>query len=125
MVKYIGLLFISITLFSCEGITNHEVIILNNSSFDANVHIVSDFAYTEDTMVENHSKISVLYWDQLGGNENSLEPYELIDSLLIYNISDTLEKDFRDNENWIISTNKRGIGNYKHTYTLEIECLFE
>lgn len=110
-------------MISCEGQTNRTWKVHNLSSYDVNIEYKEVFGEIEDTILASGEKMQIGYIELLGGQSEAGEPEEYIDSLLIFNLTDTCKKDFKLAENWIIVSDhfSRIPSTFTHEFTFEIE----
>lgn len=115
-------LFVLILLFSCEGYTSYQLDIENKSSETIYVEGNSFFSGSIDTVIQSNQKITVSFYDQMGGRSNSGKASDYIDSLLVFSEFDTVIKDYRVSENWLIDSRqvKRIPSEYFHQFTFEV-----
>jgi hypothetical protein len=108
---------------ACEGQTSRTWNVHNLSASD--VHVEYKYRYTDadDTLLLSGELLEIAYEELLGGQNEAGEPFESIDSLLIFNVTDTCTKDFKLSENWIIVSDhtSRLPSIFKHVFTFEIE----
>ena len=118
----IALLFV-ILLSSCEGNTTREWKIRNNSStiIYANFDVIQS-PVTADTIPPGETQTFAIS-DARGGNEDPGGPLDGVNSILIFNTSDTLKKDYTLETNWLISSEqkKKRPSDYYHEYIFEVE----
>ncbi len=118
------LLAIATLMTSCEGNTDRDWIIKNNSStkIDVTATLVFNSSTVSETIDSDISK-TLTITNQLGGSERAQLPDEAFSSFIITNENgDTFKKDFALPENWMttIEQVKKVPSLYEHEYILEV-----
>lgn len=120
----IALPIIIIFLASCEGNTTRDWRVDNQSS--TTIYVESCLTGTVDTTVrvidpEVMKTITITSEDK--GNSIPQEAYEVFTHFLIFNASDTIEKNFTKNENWdiYIEHTKSNPDHFEMIYTVEVK----
>jgi len=117
-------LSLGLLLTSCEGNTDRDWIIANDSSssIEVTATFILDSGMSKETINSGNSK-TITITNQLGGNSTPQAPNEVFTSLLVTNEEGgTFTRDFTLLENWesTIEQTKRVPSNYVHEYILYV-----
>lgn len=117
---YISVLAASCALCSCEGVTEHEYTVVNNTTATVRYE-VETFASTMTDSILPGERAVVAYYELRGGNKKSMKaPYQMEEFRLVKS-DDTLSID-DVLSSWDIESDhvRRVPSHYKHTYKLKL-----
>lgn len=124
MKKYF-LLFTPLMFFSCEGNTNREYNVANNSQDSITVFVDNNFYNQIDTYyLAPQGNIEILEHDQRGGTDNAENIGNVFTELLILNSTgDTCTKSHTIDYNWntAVKQVKKVPSQWEHDYTFVVE----
>ena len=109
-------------LVACEGNTYREWNVVNNSSTQIQIELISGNSGLDYSTVGPDSVRKIIITDQLGGSEFAGNPVHSFDSLLIYNLTDTLVKSVYDSSNWIVESEhvSKTPSSWEHKFTFTL-----
>ncbi len=119
------LLPIVILLASCEGNTDYETIVTNNTSKNITIRFYdgAQFLLPSDAVTVNAGATQTIYvYNQRGGVKDAHNPVATLDSVNTKIDGAALKKDIKNNSNWQSNVQRRSRvpADYKHTYTFVI-----
>ncbi len=117
------LLFASVFLWSsCEGATNREWKVTNNSSSTVYVEMKTFGSDLKTESIKAGETKTTSIFNTKKGAKAEMTATEDITSFLIYNDTDTSKKDHNNNENWVSDSEKnKGIpAEYTHKFTFTV-----
>ena len=119
------LLPVGLMFASCEGNTDYETVVKNNSnkSITIKFHGGNGHILPQDTIMINAGSTEVVnISNQMGGQKDALDPTAFTDSVYTKLEGATLKKDILNAANWQsdIDRRKRVPADNKHTYTFTI-----
>lgn len=95
---------------------------VNNSSTQIHIELTSGSSGLDHSTVGPDSIRKIIITDQLGGSDYAGNPTHSFDSLLIYNLTDTLVKNVYDSANWIVESEQvsKAPSGWEHKFTFTI-----
>ena len=122
--RLLSVIAISFLLMSCEGNTNREWIVKNNSS--TTIKVEAGLVFNTSTVTKNIAAGSseiITITEQRGGTATPQTPSDVFSSMIITNAAtDSLNKDYKLAANWkaTIEQTKKRPSLYEHEYILNL-----